>query len=245
MNAKSNGSCETQPAAASGGTLPIEREVKIAGVDLASVRQTLLKAGAKAATSRHFEGNWVLDRDRALQASERLLRVREQRDPEGALLAASLTVKVPVSADTTVPPLPNGSELRVGVKERIERETNVDDPQELLAALALLGYEPVRRYEKVRSSFRIYHHEVTLDETPIGDFVEVEGPTPIETAEALGLSLERTEVASYLALYDRHRQDHPHLGADMLFGTTVRQDASPSDSDVRGLPADFSDRCRS
>lgn len=230
--------------------MPIEREVKIAGVDLASVRQTLLKAGAKAATPRHFESNWVLDRDRALQGSERLLRVREQRDPEGALLAATLTVKVPVPAEKTASPLPNDSELcraaaarsssPSNVKERLERETKVDDPQELLAALALLGYEPARRYEKVRSSFWIDDHEVTLDETPIGDFVEVEGPTPIETAKALGLSLEGTEVASYLALYDRYRQDRPHLGPDMLFATTARHDAMLNAGDVCGLPAGFS-----
>ena len=62
-----------------------------------------------------------------------------------------------------------------GVKMREERETAVSDPDEMEAILAALGFERRFRYEKRREEWTLEGCAVALDETPIGNFVEVEG----------------------------------------------------------------------
>jgi adenylate cyclase class IV len=56
--------------------------------------------------------------------------------------------------------------------------------------LELLGFRPGFRYEKYRASFRLPNLHVDLDETPAGNFLELEGsPKAIErVAHALGYS---------------------------------------------------------
>ena len=64
-------------------------------------------------------------------------------------------------------------------KIRPELETLVGSVEMMDRILRELGYEPVFRYEKYRTEFKqgggAAEGVVTLDETPIGDFFELEG----------------------------------------------------------------------
>jgi adenylate cyclase, class 2 len=110
-------------------------------------------------------------------------------------------------------------------KTREEIEFDVSDPQAFELVLERLGYQRVFRYEKFRTKFAAgegpadKQGEVTLDETPIGIFMELEGPGYwIEAAaEGLGFSRDKFVTASYAALYLEYRKTHRDAPSDMVF----------------------------
>ena len=75
------------------------------------------------------------------------------------------------------------------------------------------------RYEKERESWTFGETRVDLDHTPMGDFVEIEGPThSLEaTARHLGLDSADAVAQSYISLWEDFRRQHPELGRDMIF----------------------------
>ena len=60
-------------------------------------------------------------------------------------------------------------------KLRRELEITVQDSESALALFTALGYDVVRRYQKIREEWRLGSETICLDHTPIGDFVEFEG----------------------------------------------------------------------
>ena len=84
-----------------------------------------------------------------------------------------------------------------------EIEVDVDDGDGFEAILAGLGYVRVFRYQKYRETFRWRDVEIVVDETPIGTFVEIEGPvaTIHEAARALGREPRDYIADSYAALF--------------------------------------------
>jgi adenylate cyclase class 2 len=162
-----------------------EVEVKISVADVASARRIIRGAGFKIHKARIFEQNLVLDDDAGtLKSSDRLLRVRTA----GRLLTC--TFKGPGKAGIH--------------KRREEREFHPDNAAECLAVFGGLGYQPVYSYEKYRTEFTNGSEGVvTLDETPIGVFLELEGPARWidATAKQLGFSRKDYITASYSALY--------------------------------------------
>jgi adenylate cyclase class 2 len=74
-------------------------------------------------------------------------------------------------------------------KVRLELETRVESGQQMDAILRALGFEPTFRYEKYRAEWSDGKGHVVVDETPIGNFGEIEGtPRWIDrTACALGI----------------------------------------------------------
>jgi adenylate cyclase class 2 len=178
-----------------------EIEVKIPVADLSAVRARLEESGATLRSSKHDESNVLFDdSERKLSGSGRAIRLRR------AAGRAILTFKGPVR-------------FQAGAKIREERETEVSDPVEAHAILAGLGLEPRFRYDKRREEWDCGGSVVALDETPIGEFVEVEGdPTTIRRVVAL-LALDASESIpySYAELYARRRKEDPALPADMVF----------------------------
>jgi adenylate cyclase class 2 len=89
------------------------------------------------------------------------------------------------------------------VKSRREDEVTVSPGDALDAILRGLGLVPVFRYQKYREARRWRDAEIVIDETPIGTFLEIEGP--VETihaaAAALGRSPEDFVLESYPALF--------------------------------------------
>ncbi|HMF53545.1 MAG TPA: hypothetical protein VK593_04300, partial [Edaphobacter sp.] len=65
-------------------------------------------------------------------------------------------------------------------KVRIETETHVSDGPTLAAIFTHLGYAPAFTYEKYRTEWSRSDEpsgHVVVDETPIGTYAELEGPT--------------------------------------------------------------------
>jgi adenylate cyclase, class 2 len=94
------------------------------------------------------------------------------------------------------------------VREEIEME--VTDAAKLRAIFEGLGMNGWFRYEKYRTTFRLPASKawargllIELDETPIGTFVELEGPAAaIDRAAAeLGYSKRDYVLKNYLSLY--------------------------------------------
>jgi adenylate cyclase class 2 len=91
-------------------------------------------------------------------------------------------------------------------KIRKEREVIVADPATMAAILEGLGLRPIFRYEKYRSTYSLPTTgglKVELDETPAGNFLELEGtPKAIDRAAALlGYRREDYITKSYGALW--------------------------------------------
>lgn len=180
---------------------PLEHEVKIPVSALAPVRHRLGISGGRLAGERQLEDNAVLDTpDLRLLASGRLLRLRRWGSE------AILTFKGPATYDG-------------GVKTRLELETGVGAPERALGILAELGWTVQRRYQKYRETWKLGAVTVALDETPIGCFVEIEGPGSElpAAAQALGLDVGAAVSASYQELWQQWRQAHPGAPRDMLF----------------------------
>ncbi len=164
-----------------------EIEVKIEVRDADEARRRLGAAGAVALSPRVFEDNRVWDdRDGTLRATRRLLRLRSAGGRH------TLTFKKP----------PEGSGEATGYKVRIEHETTVGDPGETARILEGLGYRVAWRYQKYRQSYRLEGVEIDLDETPLGVFLELEGPPAAidRAARALGFGREHYVVATYRGL---------------------------------------------
>lgn len=178
-----------------------ESEVKIPVPGLGSARRALVEAGAASVTEVHLERNVLFD-DAAgsLFRGGRALRVRRARG------RALMTFKGPAS-------------FAGGIKTREEIEVGVGDADALERILDRLGFVPRFRYEKRREEFSFHACVVALDETPIGCFVEVEGP-PADIADAverLGLRIEDAIRDSYASLYLRARDRDSGLPSDMIF----------------------------
>lgn len=192
-----------------------EREIKIPVADLDAVRDRLLAVGAELRRAASLEANLVFDLvdapvERRLRSRRELLRLRSDGD------GSRLTFK---SAPRFVG----------GVKERLEHEFSVDDQAAARLLLESLGFGVAARYEKVREKWRLLECEVSLDRTPMGDFVEVEEladdlpPDRIEeVCRRCGLDAERSVPQDYLALYRTYREDRPDLPRDMVFQPSAR-----------------------
>lgn len=176
-----------------------ERELKFAvGEPLGKIRGRLRELGGEEVAASSFERNWVFDRRDELFSSSRLLRLRVD---EGG---ARLTYKGP-------------PRFEQGLKVREEIETRVGDAESLRDLLGRLGYHVVRRYEKVRETWRLDETLVALDRTPLGDFVEFESGDAAAVAERCGFDRRMAERRSYLRLWEDHRRDDPQAPRDMVF----------------------------
>jgi adenylate cyclase class 2 len=106
-------------------------------------------------------------------------------------------------------------------KSREEIESDVLDGAAFTQILIALGYSPTFRYEKFRTKFTAASEPglVTLDETPIGAFMELEGPGYWidQTAASLGFHAADYVTLSYAALYQEYRLSHPEVSKDMRF----------------------------
>lgn len=146
----------------------------------------LRRAGFRLSKRRVFEANTLFDTANGeLRGTERLLRVRE------AGKVGVMTYK--------------GAGIDGKYKDREELQVEVSDPKRLSEMLAKLNFVPAFRYEKYRTEFRRAGEKgvATLDETPIGVYLELEGaPAWIDrSARRLGFAESDYNTASYFGLY--------------------------------------------
>jgi len=179
-----------------------EIEIKLAVDNAAAARRMLRGAGFRVSKARVFEANTMFDTPRlSLRHTRTMLRLRE------AGRTFTLTYKGP--------PLPSRH------KSREEVETEVSDARSMRTVLERLGFRPVWRYEKFRTEYRLDHSSgmATLDETPIGLYVELEGgPRWIDrAARELGFSPADYITASYSRLYLDYVKGRGVKAGDMVF----------------------------
>ena len=88
-------------------------------------------------------------------------------------------------------------------KSRVETETAVPDGVRMDSILRALGFEPTFRYEKFRTGWSDGQGHVLVDETPIGNVAEIEGPPGWidRTARALGVAERDYITDSYVGLF--------------------------------------------
>ena len=177
-----------------------ETEVKIRLSNRAAVLEAFQRAGLTVSVPRQFESNTLYDTpDDSLRRREMILRLRQLGDK------AVITWK--------------GRGESGPYKSRPELETSIGSIETIRQILAQLGYQPAFRYEKYRTEFAAEDGAgvVTLDETPIGDFLELEGPGEWidRTASQLGFGRKDYILESYARLYladcERRRVEPAHM----------------------------------
>jgi adenylate cyclase class 2 len=182
-----------------------ETEIKLRVKNDGSEMQDKLKAaGYRVSQPREFEANTLYDtEDSRLFHSGMLLRVRESGG------RSVLTWKGPAI------PGPH--------KSRPERETGVNSAETLGYILDQLGFKRVFRYEKFRTELKGANPEatVTFDETPIGIFIELEGPPSWidQTAAMLGFKEAEYVTESYGTLYRQWCESNEVKPSDMVFSS--------------------------
>jgi adenylate cyclase, class 2 len=222
-----------------GNAVARETEIKLKIEDMKAFQGLLKKLGAQPVgngSGRVHERNVIFDTPQGgLAKHGQLLRIRTET-PEGRgkskkskpkPLRVVLTFKRPVAR-------PAGSDSAHPAdgfhKVREEIEMEVTDAATLTTIFEGLGMSGWFRYEKFRTTFRLPASKawargllIELDETPIGTFVELEGPAPAIDRAATDLGYSRRDyiLKNYLTLYVeecRRRGDQP---VHMLFRTGV------------------------
>ncbi len=180
----------------------IETEIKIRVSNPESASALLDRHGYRLLHPRVFETNTLYDTlDFALRRRGEIVRIRQVGE------RSILTFK---SA---------GTDSRH--KQREELETTVGDASILGQILERLGLHPAFRYEKYRAE---YHRPpatgvVTLDETPVGVFLELEGDSAWIDDAAAEMGFPETDyiLKSYGALYIGYCRDNNLTLANMVF----------------------------
>lgn len=177
-----------------------ETEIKLAFPSPETATRQLLAAGARETNPRTFEDNLLFDdADRSLHETGRLVRLRRY----GAEVV--LTFKGPAEEGTRH-------------KVRVEHECTVGDGPTCARILAGLGLAPVYRYQKYRTIFDLAGVAASLDETPIGTYVELEGDAAAidRAARALGRGDRDYIVATYRELQVRAAGGRDEAVGDLL-----------------------------
>lgn len=116
-------------------------------------------------------------------------------------------------------------------KIRIENETKVEDGTKMEAILYALGFVPTFRYEKFRAEWSDSKGHVVVDETPIGNFGEIEGRSRWidRTAHALGVRPDDYITETYANLFFNWKEETGSRVEEMTFasvrGSHLRQRA--------------------
>lgn len=181
--------------------IEIEIKLRLPG-KLGKIRRRLRALGFRMTTRRALESNILFDNSkRTLRKHGKLIRVRITNGRR------VLTYKGPAEPSK--------------YKKRPELEIDLPNGASIEAIFTHMGYRPVFRYEKFRTEYANSSAagKVLLDETPIGNFFEIEGtPRWIDhTARLLGFSPADYITRSYGYLYLAHCRERRIRPKNMLF----------------------------
>jgi adenylate cyclase class 2 len=188
--------------------MPVETEIKFRVDDLAGLSQRLQGAGFHVKTPRSFESNVLYDTpDRQMRARTEILRIRSY--------AGRWTL--------THKRLPDRGPGEDKHKHRIETETEVSNGEALAAVFGSLGLVAAFRYEKWRSEWEDGEGHCVVDETPIGDFAELEGGDEWidRTARQLGIEPAQYITLSYGRLFEQWREREGSSAEDLTFAAVA------------------------
>jgi adenylate cyclase class 2 len=188
--------------------MPVETEIKFRVEDLAGLSQRLQGAGFHLKTPRSFESNVLYDTpDRQMRARTEILRIRSYAG------RWTLTHK-------RLPDIGPGEDAH---KHRIETETEISDGKALAEVFQSLGLVAAFRYEKWRSEWEDGEGHCVVDETPIGDFAELEGTAEWidRTAKQMGIDPGRYITLSYGRLFEQWRERQGSSAQDLTFAAVA------------------------
>jgi adenylate cyclase class 2 len=185
--------------------MPIETEIKFRVDDLAGLARRLEAAGFRLQTPRAFESNVLYDTpDRAMRARTEILRIRSY--------AGRWTV-----THKRLPDVGPGEDTH---KHRVETETEVGEGAALEEIFLSLGLVAAFRYEKWRAEWTDGEGHCVVDETPIGNYAELEGSAEwIDRAAArLGVDPNQYITLSYGRLFELWRDERHSAAQNLTFG---------------------------
>ncbi len=177
-----------------------EIEVKFRVGDLRDLARKLRTAGFRRVTPPTHEMNTLYDLPgEILRNRKELLRLR-QYGSEWKLTHKS-----------------DGKKGRHS--SRVELETGVTDGKKMDVILRALGYFPSFRYEKFRAEWADRKGQVVVDETPVGNFCEIEGPSRWidATAKKLGVTPADYITKNYATLFAEWKQETKSPAREMTF----------------------------
>jgi adenylate cyclase class 2 len=189
--------------------MSVETEIKFRVDDLAALASRLESAGFQLQTPRSFESNVLYDTpDRQMRARTEILRIRNYA---GRCL---LTHKR----------LPDEGPGEDTHKHRIETESDVSDGDALAQVFHSLGLVPAFRYEKWRTEWSQGEGHCVVDETPIGNFAELEGPAEWIDRAATSLDIGPADyiTLSYGRLFEVWREQHASSANDLTFDAVAQ-----------------------
>jgi adenylate cyclase class 2 len=182
-----------------------EIEIKFRVTDLRALARKLRAAGFRVVTPRTHEMNTLYDLPgEGLRARKELLRIRKYGS------GWTITFK--------------SGTVRGRHSSRLELETGVRDGKQMDAILRGLGYGPTFRYEKFRAEWTDGKGNVVVDETPIGNFCEIEGASRWidATAKKLGVSSADYITKNYATLFLEWKQAIHSAADEMTFSAVKR-----------------------
>ncbi|MDE3189107.1 MAG: class IV adenylate cyclase [Acidobacteriota bacterium] len=188
--------------------MAIETEIKFRVQDMGRLTERLRAVGFRLETPRQFESNVLYDTpDRQMRARTEILRIRNY--------GGRWTVTHKRVPDSGV-----GEDRH---KHRVETETEVADGDALAEVFVALGLVAAFRYEKWRSEWTDGEGHCVVDETPIGDFAELEGtPEWIDgAATRLGVAQPDYMTLSYGRLFEAWRAEHQSAAEDLTFAAVA------------------------
>jgi adenylate cyclase class 2 len=177
-----------------------EIEIKFRVDDVRALNRRLRKSAFRLLTPRTHEINTLYDLPgQLLRKRGELLRLRRY-GPEWLLT--------------------HKAKGKVGRhKTRVETETKVADGAKMEAILRALGFAPTFRYEKFRAEWSDGKGHVVVDETPVGNLGEIEGPSRWIDRTARALQIPRSDyiTATYSDLFLQWKKQTGSLADEMTF----------------------------
>jgi adenylate cyclase, class 2 len=207
-----------------------EIEIKLHVPDAAALRNCLERLGAREITPRTHESNTLYDTpEQYLRRRGKLIRIRieipatnpsKKLQIENAL--AVLTFKGPSRLSRGNRKAGKNSYTRSHFKIKEEAEVRVTDGLEMGKILRSLGFHPAFRYEKFRTTYAlpgVRGLKIELDETPVGVYLELEGPVAAidRGARLLGYTRPDYLKETYGNLYLAECRRLGRKPGDMLF----------------------------
>ena len=221
-----------------------ETEIKLKIADPAALKKSLKKLGAVAANpgaSRVHEWNVIFDTPQGgLAKHGQLLRIRTETAGDGRKGGKAapkprvvLTFKRPaIPAYQATEAAGAGTFAPAGRhKVREEIEVEVADGKVLAQIFEGLGMSGWFRYEKYRTTLKLPGTKswakgllIEVDETPVGTYVELEGPPEAidRAAQELGYSKKEYVLKNYLTLYAEDCRRRGETPRDMVFPEKAR-----------------------
>ncbi|HEU0050171.1 MAG TPA: class IV adenylate cyclase [Nitrososphaera sp.] len=184
----------------------LEVEIKFKIEDLKALTGKLRAAGFRLVTKRTHEMNTLYDLpSQALRQRGELFRLRKYGE------RWTVTYKAKGKAGRH--------------KSRKEIETQVEDGGCLAGILEAVGFAPSFKYEKFRSEWTDGKGHVVVDETPAGNFGEIEGPSRWIDAVArrLHITPDQYITDSYAVLFLKWKEQTGSPATDMLFPRKTRR----------------------